>query len=200
MSTFIHIDTLHRDREIFPNPADFAVTPDKLIGWTKSARTVSRLGADPKTRPLEFVTTMKINDFTIPYDIDGEGTVLAIDFPRLYLDIHSKTYDDKFLVNTIDGSIRNTRFVLQFDNIQNDNLGDPQWANFKCDMLQTLRIKRNDDLIFELFTRSGNVLPISDPLEGDDIPSRQILATFQLTPYFRDDAFDNHMVEPINIT
>ncbi len=187
MSTFVHLDSTYRDRQQYPNPADFRLSPNKLTGWTSQSRTVRALPPSVPA-PLEFVTSVRALDLTIPY------SQTFITLPYLYVDFHTKTYDDQNLVFSIDQTLRSTRFIFTNPSIQYDGAGIPIWIHWFCSMDQVMRIKRNDDVIFTVTTDGNTPLTNLDaviPLPLD--PSKQIKATFGLTPYILDGSFTNQL-------
>jgi hypothetical protein len=180
MSTFLHIDTTWRNRERDPNPAQFSLDPKELGGWFRAARTVRAVpSAGPKM--LEFATTLRMIDFTLPYQ--DEFAALG----RVYMDIHTQGYDDGQLISTIDSRNADARFVLAVDRIQYDNLGNPVWIHCHSHMDQVV--------IVRIFGRDGNTLPIVDnepPLPPN--PFSQVIFTIDVRPYIHDNEFSNHML------
>ena len=61
-------------------------------------------------------------------------------------------------------------------------------------MEQVLRFKRNDPLVFRLFTPDGITLPFID--KGPEPDKKvQIVALLGVTPYSRDGNYDNHLLQ-----
>jgi hypothetical protein len=188
MSTFLHIDTLWRDREKNPNPAEISLDPSEIGGWFRAARTVRAVPTGgPKM--LEFATTLRIIDFTLPYQ--DEFVALG----RVYMDIHSQGYDDGQLISTINSKNAQARFVLTVDRVQYDNLGNPVWIHCHSHMEQVVRIKRDAPLLIRIFGRDNNTLPIVDnqpPLPPN--PFSQVLMTLDVRPYIHDNSFSNNLL------
>jgi hypothetical protein len=112
MSNFIHLDSSYRDREDYPNPADFTVNVANMqTGWYREARRV-RAVASTQPRVLEAVTSLNIVDLMIPYYDSFTSE------PVLYMDIHSENENDTPLIATMNASVNTARFVLNFQYIQ----------------------------------------------------------------------------------
>lgn len=194
MSNYIDLDSIRRDREAYPNPAFFCVTADQLVGWSAAARTVKAIHKDPRSRPEEFATSLKLHFLTIPYSDE------FAELPRVYVDIHTEQYNDKWLISSIGGANSDARFIAHFDRVQNDADGNGLWIHFKCGMPQVTRFNRRQSLVFRVFSRDGNTLPITDDLPPNPPnPIKQVLATFEIEPYERDGDYTNNMVEPVNM-
>lgn len=190
MASFIDLDSIFRDREVWPNPADYTLSESQVDTWYKEARSVRAYPQNPNIQPLEFATTLNITYLTIPY------TEELASIPRVYIDIHSREYKDIHLISAINGKQPDAKFICSFDKIQFDNNFVPTWIHYKCDMEQTMRFRRGDPITFKVMTRNGNVLPNGDTLVPDVAdPNKQILCTLAVTPYIRDGDYDNHLVE-----
>jgi len=190
MATFIDLDSIWRDREVNPNPAEYELRPQQVETWFRGARSVRAHPQNPNLQPLEFATTVNIRYLTVPY------TEFLAGIPRLYVDLHTVKYNDIHLIQTIDGRHPTARFICAFDKIQNDAGGEPLWIHYACRMEQTMRFKRDDPVVFRVMTRDGSVLPNTDTLVPEDPdPNKQILATFEITPYIRDGDYENSLVE-----
>jgi hypothetical protein len=192
MSNLIFLDSYWRDYETWPNPAEYDIPPEQLQGgWFAQSREVRASPQDPVTRPHEFSTVIKIHHLIVPYDVSIAG------YPLLIIDMHTQPYNDINLIATIDGNLQNGRFICPFDKIQNDSNGNPLWIHYKGGIEQALRFKRNGTVTFKVMGRNGAVLPNLDSVPpGPPNPDKQILATFEATPYIRDADFDHHMIEP----
>lgn len=193
MSTFIDLDSIWRDRDVYPNENNYELEPKQVETWFKSARSVRAFPQNPNTQPLEFATTINIKYLTLPY------SETVSEFPRVYVNFRSKRYQDIHLINAIDGKQPYAKFICHLDRIQNDRNGNPLWIHYRCNMEQTMRFERGEPVLFQITTRDGTTLPQLDtsvPTPPD--PTRQTLCTFELTPYIRDGDYDNHLVEPLN--
>jgi hypothetical protein len=191
MSQFIHLDSVYRDRITYPNPADYELTPSQVATWFPEARDIKANPQNTNTKALEFATDINIQLMTLPYD------PALLSFPVLYVDFHSRIYDDRFLIASIDGTQSNARFICVLDKVQNDSTGTPVWCHYKSSIRQALRFKRNDSVVFRVTTRNGTVLPFwidADPALSAD-PTKQSLLTLELVPYLRDGRYINHNVE-----
>lgn len=190
MATFVDLDSIKRDRETYPNPNDYELRPHQVKTWFRSARTVRPFPQNPNTKPLEFATTVNIRYLTLPFS----ERVAAL--PRIYINFRCRTYKDIHLIQTIDGIHSEARFICVPDRIQNDpSTDEPAWIHYKCNMEQTMRFIRDDPVILQFTTRSGDILPNTDTLEPvDPNPNQQTLITFELTPYIRDNDYSNQML------
>jgi hypothetical protein len=142
MATYIDLDSLHRDRENYPNENDYTVTASQVETWFTSARTIRALPANPILSIKEFVTTINIRDLALPYSDE-----LAA-LPRIYIEFRSETYKDIRLINTIGGIHADTHFVCSPKRIQTDSNDIPIWIHYECHMEQTMRFEREDLFVF----------------------------------------------------
>jgi len=191
MATYVDLDSIQRDRETYPNPNNYELAPQQVKTWFREARTVRAFPQNPSTRPMEFATTVNIRYLTLPYNDE----VAAL--PRVYINFRCRVYKDIHLIQTIDGIHSDARFICIPDRIQNDPVsGNPAWIHYKCNMEQTIRFIRDDPVILQITSRSGDVLPNTDtlePLPAD--PNQQTLITFEVTPYIRDNDYTNNMLD-----
>lgn len=67
MSTFIDLDSVWRDRQAYPNPCDYQLTPGQVDTWVRSAREVRALPQNANERPLDFATSINIISVTLPF-------------------------------------------------------------------------------------------------------------------------------------
>jgi len=199
MSNYFAIESIRRNRDEFPNPAEFTVEASQTRGWFKSSRTVRAVGQNPQTMSLDFVSAIEVKQVITPYKIPDPPPVPPAPAPTtpyayLYLDIHSPTYNDQYLINTISGVNRDARFLLIRDKVIFDSTGKPVWILWTSPMEQVLRFKRDDPLIFRLFTPDGVTLPLIDngPVPKESV---QVMALLGVTPYSRDGDYDNHLLQ-----
>jgi|LakMenEpi03Aug12_release.lakeMendotaPanAssembly.Ray.scaffolds.fasta_scaffold03339_16 hypothetical protein len=193
MAQYIDLDSILRDREDYPNENDYQLSPQQVEGWFRNSRVVTPLPQNPNTYPLGFVSSISIVDLALPY-----SSLLAT-MPRVYINFTSMLYRDVNLVQTINSSLPDAKFVCKYDKIQYDSLNTPIWIHYKCDMDQVMRFERRDPIQFQVLTRSGNVLPQQDTnVPADADPLKQTLCTLSITPYIQDGKFDNQMVETLN--
>lgn len=191
MATFFDLDSVYRDKETWPNPNYFELNPSEISTWHPNPRMVRKIADDPNSRPREFVVTMNIKDLTLPWTQD------IAPLPRVYVDFHSKLYNDTHFMNTINGVHKFAKFVCIPDKVQNDENGDPAWIHFKSDMEQIMRFERKYPIVFKVTTRSEDVLPNPDTPPGDEAdPTKQTLCTLEMTSYIRDNDYSNHLIEP----
>lgn len=191
MSTFLFIDSGLRDREQFKNPAEFTIKKEQISGWFRAARTVRAHPANAPAKPLEFATSIHIKKMITPYTDD------LANLPVIFVDLHSQSYNDSYLISTLEGTNRDARFTLELHKIQNDSAGDPLWIHWKPVIdEQVTRFKRDEPVFFRVFTRNGTTLPLTDaePPQPAD-PFSQVIAEFEITPYIRDDDYQENLVD-----
>lgn len=192
MSNFVNLDSISRDREQYPNPFDYELTPQQVNSWFPNARTVNPFPKNPSTQPIEFVTTINVQHLILPYN------ARFATLPIVYLNFRSRNFKDIHLIQTIAGAHPEVNFICEWDKVQSDDNGTPLWIHYKCHMEQTVRFTRDFPIIFQITTRDGNPLPGTDtlvPLDPD--PLQQSLCTFEITTYLRDGDYDNHLIEPL---
>ena len=199
MSNYFAIESIRRNRDEFPNPAEFTVEASQTQGWFRSARQVRALGQNPQTMSLDFVSAIEVKQVITPFHIpdpppNPPSPTPSNPYSYLYLDIHSPTYNDQYLINTISGANRDARFILIRDKIIYNSAGKPTWILWTSPMEQVLRFKRNDPLVFRLFTPNGITLPLIDN-KPEPNESAQIMALLGVTPYSRDGNYDNHLLQ-----
>lgn len=161
MSTYINIDTGKRSDKRTTGPCEFELTSSQTSSWFRPPRMVREVSNNMHNRTHEFATTIGVCSFVTPYEIND--TPIRLDTtPVLYLDIHSRGYNDIHLVSSIDGLDPDTKFVLVQDEIQNDDAGNPVWIRWKSKMRQSMRFKRDGDFVFRLYDKDGVTIPIDD--------------------------------------
>jgi len=128
------------------------------------------------------------------------AAVQMLEFPRIYLDFHSRRYNDTRFIKTIGGILADARFVLGLDKIQHDDVARPIWLHFRSSGEQVMRFKRDDPMIIRFMSRDGTTLPFFTEADLTVVtnPNKQTMITINTTPYLRDAIFTNHMVEPIS--
>lgn len=193
MASYVDLYSLWRDRDTYPNACDFEVLPSQIKHWFKESREVRAFPQKPNARPLEFVDSITLLSLTLPYD-----DRLAV-LPRLYVDFHSRLYNDQYLLNQIDGKIPNARFICLPERIQYDIDGTtPIWIHYKSHTDQVMRFNRDDTVTLKVMNPEGIVLPYfieDDPTEQADI-TQQSLTTFKVIPYIRDNEYSHHTIDP----
>ena len=199
MSNYFSIESIRRNRDEFPNPAEFTVEASQTQGWFRRSRTVRAVGQNPQTMSLDFVSSIEVKQVITPYKIPDPppkppAPTPTTPYSYLYLDIHSPTYNDQYLINTIGGANRDARFLLGRDKVIFDDTGSPVWILWTSPMEQVLRFKRDDPLVFRLFTPDGVTLSLVDdgPVPKESV---QIVALLGITPYSRDGDYDNHLLQ-----
>jgi hypothetical protein len=192
MSTVIELDSQERDRRDYPNPCDYQITAREADTWFSSARQIRAFPSNASQKPLEFVTTVDLGSLILPWNAQ------LVEVPHIYLKFNSTVYDDRYLVNAINGTHSESNFVCEQCGIQYASDGTtPMWIKYKpCHKEQTMRFKRNSTYNFRITSRNGDVLPFFiDPNTGPIDPELQVLATFTVTPFIRDADYHNQTTE-----
>lgn len=199
MSSFIHVDSLYRDREAYPNPADFKVSSRQLGGGIREPRQVNPLAHPVGNRPREFAVTLRAHHLILPYNFGGMGGGgEVLNEPYILLDIGSVDKRDHWLISSMGNKNDDAKFVAVFEKIQNDKNGNPTFIHYKVSMEQVTRFTRDYELVVRLFDRKGDSLNIIDtmvPMPAD--PTRQVTITLEVKPYIIDGNFINNMINPI---
>jgi len=212
MSTQLHVDSTWRNRSEYPNPADFIIPVDIVKDWRTVDRTVQAVRPHDKLQATNMSHTVKMLNFTIPsvaiahtvtnatiqgVKIVTTTTIGVLDAPFLYIALQpANMTNDTKLINTLEGgknsnnkTLKDAVFVAYYDKTQNN------WLQYKCNMLQSYRLDMTKQLSFRVFDNTGQTIQITDtaPPEFPDA-SVQINALFEITPYIRDDRYDNHII------
>lgn len=199
MATYIDLDSTYRNFVDYPNPADYVVEDKQVRDWIREPRTVNALSNRPSNKAIEFMQTVEIEGFTLPYTAftytNSVGVVVTshtADLRRIYLDVHSVRYNDLRMIQTIEDKLNKARFVLLQDKIQSDSLGNPFLIQFKTQrMNQAMRFSRNEPIKFTVMQENGYTIVISDPGATPD-PTKQVWVNLAIKPYYRDAEYSNH--------
>ena len=191
MASFIEIDSGLRDRELFPSPVDFTVPAEQLDGWFRKARTTKAHQTHQNLKTLEFTTSVELRNLITPFDPD------FMIIPRLYVDFHCQDYNDLYLNSSIDGSNRDSKFVLMLDRLIVNDAGLNVWMVWRSITdKQVMRFRRNSPVVIRVFTRDGINLPINDDqLPAPPNPTSQIFISFDIRPYAIDASYGNQLLE-----
>jgi len=191
MSTFIDLDSIHRDIELYPNPCDYQLEPKQVRDWFSKDRTTRAYGQNPGNQTLGFVSSITTKFLTLPYTEQ-----LSIE-PRVYVNFSSTDYKDKNLIQSINGVHPDAKFVCQFLFIQKDAADTPVWIHYKAEpMTQSMRFNQGNTVRLQITLRDGSVPIFPDPTIPLD-NFLQSLATFEIMPYIKSQSVDNHLVETL---
>lgn len=200
MSTYLDIDSYHRLRDLFPNPASFEVCAEQISSWAAEPRIVARHGAVQSRSDKDFVQAISPIKVILPYTActytDKTGTVVnthTARLQRIYIDIHGPRYNDNSLMNSIDNQTYKANFVLfrEADDIIRDDADAPKWISFTSKQTQAMRYKRDDCLIIDILQERGFTINITDnapPAAPDE--DKQVYVCMEVTPYYRAGQFD----------
>ena len=162
---------------------------EQIEGWFRYARSTKAFPSAPQTNVVDFVSGVILSALTLPFDAD-----LILE-PRLYVDIHSASYNDKFLINSINNSQASARFVCVPERVQNNADGDPVWIHYKSLAEQVLRLNRKEPLVFTIYLRDMTILDTFESSALPPDPTQQIIASFSATPLLKDSHFSNPQSE-----
>jgi hypothetical protein len=128
-----------------------------------------------------------------------DNALQLLQFPRLYVDFHSRRYNDTKLIKTNGGVLSDAKFIVILDRIQLDDNATPIWIHYRSHGEQVYRFKRDDSVVFRIMTRDGTTIPFfTEPdLTIPTNPSKQTLVTFSVLPYIKDASYINSLVDPI---
>lgn len=183
MSKYLDIDSVWRDSVEYPNPANFYVGANNVNCWYQYDRTLTKGG---NVKLDNSMYTINLVQLTLPYSDD-----LAL-LPRVYVNLASGDSKDKNLMFSMSNAQLNSKFVCYPCHIQKDASDNPIWIHYKSGMEQTMRMSFTADILFQVILRNGDVLVLTDDIIPD--PAKQVMATFNITPYFRDGDYDNHLL------
>lgn len=202
MATYIDIDSRYRNWRKYTNPAYFVIEADQVCSWNRAPRQVRANPTRPGNRAIEFAQSVQLKSLIIPFVDAGyyvNDTIVnthTASFQRLYVDVHTERYDDKQLINTIGNKIPKARFVCTQEGSQLNNLNIPKWIKFSSRMDQVMRFARNEAIVFEVMQEDGHRIWLTDAPQDtpptEPLPSNQVWALLEVTPYFRDGDYENH--------
>ena len=202
MSVHFHVDSTWRDRSQFSNPAEFSIPIEITNSWRTMTRTVQAVRPHCQDPVTNLTQSVKLLNLTLPY------TDALIAKPFVYVSFQSNTmYKDMRLINTLENGLDNTNqtslkdaiFVAYCDKIQTDATTG-NWIQYKSSMTQTFRLNTKDSLSFRVFDNTSTTIPFTledDPDVAVD-PLNQVNALFEVTPYVREDRYDNHLTTLYN--
>lgn len=212
MGSPINLDSIFRDRITYPNICDYTLTTTQVETWILFAREIRAFHNNPVLRPIEFVCTINLLGLTLPYPnanifpdpLKLTAALEILTFPCLYIDFHSQTYDDQYLIASIDAVHKEDKFVVKIDRIQSDASGNPIWIHYKPEIgSQVMRFKRNDPVTLRIKGRNGDVIPFytdsEDDLNFPANPMKQSLVSFNVISFVNDNRYSNKDVEPIPV-
>lgn len=122
-----------------------------------------------------------LTDSTIDTAVETAREILKT--PQIFVDIHCRSYNDNDLIDTIGGKVRSSKFVIYTDStkLQYDEYGYPIWIHYSCNMIQTIRYKKNECLNIRLCDRNGKVIDIYSELPSEANPLKQLLLTLSMS-------------------
>jgi hypothetical protein len=138
--------------------------------------------------PAQYDTVIGLND----------DAATLINYPRVYIDVHSDLYKDIRRINAIGGTISDAKFILVQDRVQFDQNLTPVWIHYKSHGEQVMRFKRNYPLHIRFLTRTGDTIEFfsESNLTIPTNPYKQSIVTIIETPYIRDATYSNHSSNP----
>jgi hypothetical protein len=198
MATYIDLDSTYRNFTSYPNPADYVVEDSQVRDWIREPRQVNALSNRPGNKVLEFMQTVEIEGFTLPYTaityVDSLGATIAThtaDLQRIYVNVHTVRFNDLRMIQTIDDKLNKARFVLVQDKVQLNSANNPFLIQYKTHrMNQAMRFSRNESIKFSVMQENGFTIIIPDTGETPD-PTKQVWVNLAIKPYYRDAEYSN---------
>lgn len=194
MSDHILLHSYFRDRENFPNPADYVIPAEQTFNWVKFIPQTIPFHRTRKDRPLEFKSTVKLHYIITPY-LDQ-----LTQYSHIFLDFHSTDYNDQNIVRQINGKNPDARFVARFESIQqviNGGVGTNTYIRWSSGMEQVMRLSRQREYIVRIFDHSGQTLQLTDTLPPNDPTlTSQTTINLEMKPFVLDGEFANHFSDP----
>lgn len=200
MANFIDLDSTYRNINTYPNPASYTVEDKQVSTWPRAPRNVSNNSNRPGSNSVEYATSLHIRHLILPYTtytyVDKTGATITshtADLQRIYLDIRNSNFNDRQMLLSIDNVVGQFKFVLTREQIQFDSTGNPAWIHFGARMDQAMRFSRDKPVTINIAQENGYTIIITDTTPTPN-PALQTYILSQVTPYFRDGAFQNQGV------
>lgn len=123
-------------------------------------------------------------------------TTEIADLNKIYVDVHSRNYDDKGLMSTIgpgtgvnNGGLNSARFVLTQSHVQFNSSSQPTWVHFHTHQDQIMRFARNEPVVINIMQENGYTLTIADTTPPT--PALQTWMSLEVTPSYQDAGYNN---------
>lgn len=181
----VDLDSVWRDRVTYPNPADYVVDVANISSWLK--HTQRSICVEPCKPAPSYLSCIRLTSLILPYDPDVANA------PKLYVNYQSVNKPVFQAISTIGNHLGDAKFVVTYSKTQYNSDGEATWLHYCPVNTQMMEYSRDMPLKFSVMSRDGNVLPQYidvDPTLPVD-PARQILATFEITPHFKKQSFDD---------
>jgi hypothetical protein len=206
MSAYILLDSMSRDRAVYPSQANFTVSADQSASWSNLIKEVSCVRPCGRKEVCNLLFSVKLNFLALPAGTtNASGAALPGGEPYIFVTFSDTRNRTTGAIKMMNGIHRSAVFACNF--IRNYGAGN-EWMLYTSGQTQTIKLDSyKPEIIFRVFTREGapaiplvgpqdsTVIPPADnPLPANINPAVQIAAEFELTPYVRDGDFDNHVV------
>lgn len=160
MSSYIDLDSSHRDRALYPNPAFYEISGKETSGWFMSNKF-------SQTRQENMMLRGRIVSMTLPWNLAIEQE------PRLYVSIQNKFSPVQDQIMTINNVHHNTQFIMIPTHTHRDCNGQPLWINYNCvtdglfiatrGVTLVVKITRRHEEIVTEYTEPTPITPTPDP-------------------------------------
>ena len=181
----VDLDSVWRNRVAYPNPADYTVDPTNIASWLK--HTQRSICVEPCKPAPSYLSCIRLTSLILPYDPEVANA------PKLYVDYQSTNKPIVQAISTIGNNLGDAKFVVTYQKTQYGSDGSPIWLHYCPVNTQMMEYSRDMPIHFAVYSRDGNVLTQyidPDPTAPVD-PTRQILATFEITPHFKQTKLDD---------
>lgn len=198
MSRCINLDSTFRSRDD-PQSSEnnYIVGADQIESWQRHPRTVTAFPRDPNTQTSNPMSVVELKTLIIPYQAGAVPN--PIEYPLLYVQMTNVDGAPVRMIECIDGLHSEATFVCRFRKIQYAADGTtPLWVHFKGEVEQVYPIDLSKPMRAKITSRSGRVITALDTGALPN-PALQTLITFAVTPYIRDNTYENHRVTPIDV-
>lgn len=197
MSTYIDLDSFHRDVLKYPNPADYSLKDSQVSGWLRDVRTITYNRVDNKIP--DFVQSIKVMGCILPYMsytyIDKTGVTVTShtgDLQRIYIDIHTPRFNDRRLIQTIEDKIVRAHYALVPKRVQTDSNNNPVWIQFDpLDINQATRFTMGDPISITFLQERGHTIIIDDSVSPPN-SAKQTWVNISVTPFSMDGNYNTY--------
>lgn len=163
MATYISVDSIFRDTQQSPNPAEFFIRVEETKGWATENRTVQSVKAHRRRKEpilLHEVTLLKLS---IPY------SATLLNEPYLYVEFSSTQKPIRGLINTLGNTqegvkLQSAVFEVFFDKIQSVPAGSNLYIIYNCAMTQVMSLEPKGSYKFRVFNRTGTTIVVTDSI------------------------------------
>lgn len=198
MSNHFLFDSFFRDRNRYPSALDYTYYNST---W-KTTRNTSCVRSSYKGKCNKY-TILKLMHLSIPASyIDDTGAAVATQSqPYWLVEITNTELSEKSrqLVNGTYSQVQNSSdvnkatFVVFFDRVQNDPIGNPRYIVYKPHTEQLMIFDASKPIKVKIMDRTNSAANTGDTPPGQEAnPLVQTVAYFTTSPYERVNEYSNH--------